>query len=168
MPHAAELLRSVLDGLDELFTRTGFEFWDEQVRKVATFKSPTRVARAYASMSQGSASGTFHDRIISAFNHDPVTVRQEPYVNALLATFRSIGLACVDAITSNGADAHLEQPTADAASEYWERWQRHDVRSRWHTVVTGVRCRTCDSRYLLDNSPDWAAARRWSLTTAPA
>lgn len=126
------------------------------------------MARAYASMSRGSASGTFHDRIISVFNDDRVTVRQEPYVNALLRTFQSIGPACVHAITADGDDAVLGQSTADAASEYWLRWQGRDVPSRWRTVVTGVRCRTCDSRYLLDNALDGVAARRWSLTTAPA
>jgi hypothetical protein len=167
MPQAADILRSVLDGLDELFLRTGVAFWDEQVRRVAAFESATAMARAYASMSQGSASGTFHDRIISVRNHDPITARQEPFVNELLTTFQSIGLACMNAVTADGDDAELGQSTADTASEYWLRWQGHDVASRWRKVVTGVRCRTCDSRYLLDDARDGVAALRWSLTTAP-
>jgi len=32
MPQAADVLRSVLDGLEELFRRTRVGFWDEQVR----------------------------------------------------------------------------------------------------------------------------------------
>lgn len=168
MAPAADLLRSVLDGLDELFARTGVGFWGEQVRKVAAFESPTMMARAYASMSQGSAPGTFHDLIISVRNHDPITAHQEPFVNELLATFQSIGLACMNAIAADADGAQLGQSTADTAREHWLRWQGHDVASRWRKAVTGVRCRTCDSRYLLDDSPDWVAALRWSLTTAPA
>jgi hypothetical protein len=167
MPQAADVLRSVLDGLDELFRRTGVSFWDEQVRRVAALESPTMMAGAYASMSQGSAPGTFHDRIISVRNHDLVTSRQEPFVNELLTTFESVGLACMNAIRADGDAAPLHQSTADTASEYWLRWQGHEVASRWRKVVTGVRCRTCDSRYLLDDAPDWVAALRWSLTTAP-
>jgi hypothetical protein len=168
MPHAADLLRSVLDGLDELFARTGIGFWGEQVRKVAAFESPTMMARAYTSMTQGSAPGTFHDLIISVRNHHPITPAQEPFVNELLTTFESVGLASMNAITADGDEAALEQSTAAVAGEHWLRWQGHDVASRWRKIVTGVRCRTCDSRYLLDDAPDSLAALLWSLTTAPA
>ena len=168
MPQAADVLRSVLDGLEELFRRTRVGFWDEQVRRVAAFDSPTMMAGVYASMSQGSAPGTFHDLTISVFNHHPITPRQEPFVNELLTTFQSVGLACMNAISADGDAAALGQSTAEIASDYWLRWQGHDVASRWHKVVTGVRCKTCDGRFLLDDSPDWVAALRWSLTTAPA
>lgn len=167
MPSAANLLRSVVDGLDQLFVRTGVAYWADKVREVTAFDSPAELADAYASMSQGSAPGTFHDLIISVRNQHLITWAQEPFVNELLSTFESVGLACANAIRAEGDEAELGQATAETASEHWLRWQGHDVASRWRKVVTGVRCTACHNIYLVDDSPAWAAALRWSLTTAP-
>ena len=76
-PPAANLLRRVLDGLDELFTRTDVPAWAEIVREVGAIADPVEMARAYDRMSQGSASGTFHDLIISMRNGHAVTEVQE-------------------------------------------------------------------------------------------
>lgn len=168
MPHAGQLMRSVLVGMEELFARTGVPFWEQQVRTVAALDTPSAMARAYRAMSQGSAPGTFHDLLISVRNQAPITELQEPFVNEVLSTFQSLGLACMNAIHSGGDEATLGRSTAEAAGEHWLQWQGHDLPSRWPKVVTGVRCTTCDSRYQLDDASAWAAALRWSLITAPA
>ena len=54
----------------------------------------------------------------------------------------------------------------DAAARHAHVGEEVPPRTRMH--VTGMRCTTCDTRFMLDSSSDWAAARRWSLFTAPA
>jgi hypothetical protein len=165
---AAGLLGSVLDGMDALFTRTAITHWRGRVREVAAIAPPAHRARAYRSMAQGSAPGTFHDLIISARNQHTVTSSQEPFVNELLTTFQSVALGAVVAIERDGEGAILEQPIAEvAAKDVWAQ-QGSNGTSRWLMWATGVRCTTCDSRYQLDDAAAVIAARRWSLTTAPA
>jgi hypothetical protein len=168
LPSAIAVLRSTLAGLDELFHRTSITHWRDSVREVAAVERPSAKARAYRSMSAGSASGTFHDLIISVYNNHPITARQEPFVNNLLSTLQSLGIGATLAIERDGDQATLGRPTAEVAAEHWLAQEGRDVRNRWDMIVTGVRCTTCDSRYQLDGSPDEIAARRWSLTTAPA
>lgn len=168
-PNASALLRSTLEGLDELFDRTSIAFWRDRVRTVAAIEPPSSMARAYRSMSAGSASGTFHDVTISVLNDHPITSRKEPFLNELLTTFQSLGTGATLAIERDGDRALLGRPAADVAAEHAWTPQDGESRSRWDLMfVTGVRCTTCDSRYRLDTGSDWIAARRWSLITAPA
>jgi hypothetical protein len=164
---AAALLRAALAIMDELFDRTAITLWRDRVREVATTETPSETARAYRSLSAGSAPGTFHDLVISTRNDHAVTSAQEPFVNELLTTCQSIAAVAAAAIERDGDGATLDRPTADVAAEHaWVR-DTPDVPNRWRIVVTGLRCATCDSRYQLDEAPALVAARRWSLTTVP-
>jgi hypothetical protein len=164
-PMAAAVLRSTLEGLDELLTRTAVFGWPAQVREVAAIESPSDQAHAYELMSRGSASGTFHDLTISEFNRHAVTEIQEPYVGALLDTLQSLGIAAARAITLNGDEAILPEPTAEAAARY--AFASADTPSRRRILVTGLRCTTCGTGYQLDVAPYQVAGRHWALTTAP-
>ena len=166
-PPAAALLRSVLEGLDELFAQTGVPYWRGRVREVAAADSPSSMARAYESMQEGSAPGTFHDLVMSAHNRNTVTQRAEPYVNELLETFQSLGLATTQAIKRGGDNARMASSTPDLASQYVLALRGSDAPSRRRIVVTGVRCTTCNTSYQLDDAAHRVAARKWSWTTAP-
>lgn len=166
-PHAANLLESVLDGLDELFTTTGVAAWAETVREVRAISGPTDMARAYQRMSQGSAPGTFHDLIISMRNGHAVTEIQEPYVNELLATLQSIGRSAAHSVVVEGADARLSDEILDVAAR--DVFMPLDsLPRRREIMVTLMRCVVCGTTYQLDVGPHYVAARRWALTTAPA
>ncbi len=165
---AAPLLRSVLVGLDALFTRTRIGFWREQVRQVAAAESGVAMAAAYQVMAQGSAPGTFHDRIISVRNRDAVTEAQEPFVNELLTTLESLGMAAATTISTDGEHAAMRETAEQLAARYvWHYVDGSQTPPRTEHVVTGMRCKRCSSQYTLDDSPRWAAARRWALTVAP-
>jgi hypothetical protein len=167
-PLAAPLLRYVLEGLDALFAKTRIGFWQEQVRRVAAAEDAT-IAAGYQHMAQGSAPGTFHDLIISVRNGHRVTEVQEPFLNELLATLQSMGMAAATAISADGVQAAMSEGADELAARHV--WHYVDGSSllppRAEHVVTGMRCKTCGTRYTLDDSPRWAAARRWSLTVAP-
>jgi hypothetical protein len=165
---AAPLLRSVLVGLHELFTRTRIGFWPDRVRHVAAAESGVAMAAAYQVMAQGSAPGTFHDRIISIRNRDAVTEAQEPFVNELLTTLESLGMAAAMAIAADGEHAAIQETPEQLAARYtWHYVDGSETPPRTEHVVTGMRCKTCGSRYTLNDSPRWAAARRWALNVAP-
>ena len=165
---ATPLLRSVLTGLDALFTRTRIGFWREQVRRVAAAQSAVTMAGAYRVMARGSAPGTLHDRIISVRNRDAITEAQEPFVNELLTTLESLGMAAAMAIAADGEQAAMRETAEQLAARYaWHYVDGSATPSRTEHVVTGVRCKKCDSRYSLDDAPRLAAARRWALTVAP-
>ena len=106
-PLAADLLRSVLEGLELLFSEAGIVGWRDRVRSVGEQPDAGSIAKAYLAMSEGSAAGTFHDLIISLFNGHPVTERQEPWINELLSTFQSIGVLAARAIKDRGTSARL-------------------------------------------------------------
>jgi hypothetical protein len=89
---AAPLLRCVLEGLDALFAKTKIVSWRKEVLRVAAAGDAT-IAAAYQDIARGSAPGTFHDLIISVRNGHGVTEAQEPFVNELLATLQSMGMA---------------------------------------------------------------------------
>ena len=167
-PPAAAVLRSTLEGLDELFTRTSVAGWPGSIRAVAAIGPPSDQARAYELMSKGSAPGTFHDLIISERNRHAVTELQEPYVNELLDTFQSLGIAAARAITRDGSDAALSEPAADAAARYAFTAADQPGPSRRRIIVTGLRCETCSTVYQLDTAAHQVAGRRWALTIAPA
>ena len=167
-PPAAAVLRSVLEGLDELFTRTDVAGWPGQIRDVAAIGPPSDQAHAYERMSQGSAPGTFHDLIISERNRHAVTELQEPYVNELLDTHQSLGIAAARALTRHGNDAALSEPAAETAARYAFLPADAPEPSRTRITVTGLRCKTCGTIYQLDTAPYNVAGRRWALTTAPA
>jgi hypothetical protein len=165
---AALLLRSVLAGLDALFTRTQISFWREQVRRVAAAESGVTMAAAYQVMARGSAPGTFHDRIISVRNRDAVTEAQEPFVNELLTTLESLGMSAAMTIAADGEQAAMRETAEQLAARYaWHYVDGSAIPSRSDHIVTGLRCKTCGSRYSLDDAPRLAAARRWALTVAP-
>jgi hypothetical protein len=166
-PQAASLLESVVDSLDELFTRTGVAVWAEMVRQARAVSTPTDTARAYERMSQGSAPGTFHDLIISTRNGHAITEIQEPYVNELLATLQSLGRSAAHAVVVDGADARLPDGILDAAAR--DVFMPLDSPPRRREImVTLMRCAVCGTTYQLDVGPHYVAARRWALTTAPA
>ena len=168
-PPAGDLLRRVLDGLDELFTRTDVPAWAEVVREVGAIADPVEMARAYDRMSQGSASGTFHDLIISMRNGHAITEVQEAYVNELLATFQSIGRAATHAVVVEGAEARLTESIADAAArDVFMPLESLSPPRRREIIVTLMHCAVCGTTYQLDIGPHYVAARRWALTTAPA
>jgi hypothetical protein len=119
-------------------------------------------------MAQGSAPGTFHDRIISVRNGDAVTEAQEPFVNELLTTLESLGMAAATAISTDGGHAAMRQTAEElAVRSVWHYVDGAATPPRTEHIVTGVRCNRCASRYMLDDAPRWAAARRWALTVAP-
>ncbi len=165
-PLAIDLLRSVLEGLNQLFAEAEIVHWRDRVRAALDAPDAASTADAYLSLSGGSAAGTFHDLIISLFNRHAVTERQEPWINELLTTFQSIGLQAARAISDGGPSAMLPTGVEEAAARHAHI--EGDVPPRTRIHVTGMRCTTCDSRFMLDSAIDWAAATRWSLFTAPA
>ena len=165
---AAPLLRAVLAGLDALFARTRIGFWREQVRRVAAAENAVTMAAAYRVMAQGSAPGTFHDRIISVHNRDAVTEAQEPFVNELLTTLESLGMAAAMAVAADGELAAMRETADQLAARYvWHYVDGSATPLRTEHPVTGMRCKRCGSRYTLDEAPRWEAARRWALSVAP-
>jgi cytochrome c5 len=165
---AGPLLRSVLAGLDALFTRTRIGIWREQVRRVAAAESAGPMAAAYRVMAKGSAPGTFHDRIISVRNRDAITEAQEPFVNELLTTLESLGMSAAMTIAADGEHAAMRETAEQLAARYvWHYVDGSATPSRSEHVVTGMRCKTCHSRYSLDGAPRLAAACQWALTVAP-
>jgi hypothetical protein len=44
---ASALLRSVLEGMDELFDQVALEYWRDRVRQVAEMDAPSAVAQAW-------------------------------------------------------------------------------------------------------------------------
>lgn len=164
---AAPLLRHVLEGLDALFTETRIGYWQEQVRRLAAAEDAT-IAAGYQHMAQGSAPGTFHDLIISVRNGHRVTEAQEPFVNELLETFQSMGMAAATALSADDVQAAISEGADELAARHvWHYVDGSRLPSRAEHIVTGMRCKTCGTRYTLDDAPRWAAARRWALTVAP-
>ena len=125
------------------------------------------MAKAYLAMSDGSSAGTFHDLIISLFNGHPVTERQEPWINELLSTFQSIGVLAARAVNDGGASARLPMSVRRGRCAATLRRSQTHAPPRTRIHVSGMRCTTCDSRFLLDSTLDSGAAKRWSLFTAP-
>lgn len=165
-PLAVDLLRTVLEGLELLLAGVGIAGWRDAMRTVLDQPGAAETADAYLRLSAGSASGTFHDLTISLYNGHRVTEDQEPWVNELLATFQSIGLLAARAISDGGASAPMPTSVEEAAARHAHVGEDVPPRTRMH--VNGMRCTTCDTRFMLDSSIDWTAARRWSLFTAPA
>ena len=166
-PPSADLLRWVLDGLDELFTTTAVAAWADAVRKVGAVDAPIEKARAYERISQGSAPGTFHDLIISVRNGHAVREIQEPYVNELLATLQSIGRSAAHMVVVAGAQAPLDEEIAEVAARDVFMPLESPPRRR-QIMVTLMHCVVCGTKYQLDVGPHYVAARRWALTTVPA
>jgi len=164
-PPAIDLLRSVLEGLENLFGEAQIPYWRERVRAALKAPDAATTAGVYLHISQGSAPGTFHDLIISRLNRHAVSERQEPWVNQLLTTFQSIGLLAARAIADGDAAARLSNSVEEAAAQHPEI--EGDVPARTRILVTGMRCTTCDTRFALDDAAESAAAIRWSLFTAP-
>ncbi len=164
-PLAIDLLRSVLEGLELLFGQAGIVGWRDRVRSVREQPDAGSTAKAYSAMAGGSAAGTFHDLIISLFNGHQVTERQEPWINEMLSTFQSIGVLAARAVKDGGASARSPMSAAEAAALH--PWSQTDAPPRTRIHVSGMRCTTCDGRFLLDTTLDSGAAKRWSLFTAP-
>jgi len=165
-PLAIDLLRSVLAGLELIFSGVGILPWRDRMRAALDEPDAAATADAYLRLSAGSASGTFHDLTISLFNRHSVTEDQEPWINELLTTFQSIGLLAARTVSEGGAAAALGITVEEAAASHPHI--EGDVPPRTRIHVAGMHCTTCDSRFMLDSSTDWSAARRWSLSAAPA
>lgn len=169
MASAAVILRSCLVGLDELFGRVKIAGWQGDVRRVLASADPRAMGTAYERMSGGSASGTFHDLIISELNRHPVSERQEPWINELLTTFQAMAEVAMRAIVLDGATASLPVSPSVAARRIpgmggvgLDRIDRRQV------TVYALDCRACGSRYLLNTAVDDAAAKRWAVAIAPS
>ncbi len=167
-PLATRLLRSCLLGMEALYDRVTIEHWRLQVRGVLDLRDPVEMAAGYRLISQGSASGTMYDLIISERNRHPISEQQEPWVNELLTTFESIAALAAETIEGDGADAKFPMaPSVAARHTAWLREARPMVGNRTDVIVYAVRCTTCESRFMVDTSVALAAARRWSLDVAP-
>lgn len=167
-PLASRLLRSCLLGMEALYDRVAIEYWRAQVRGVLDLRDPADMAAGYRLISQGSASGTMYDLIISERNRHPITEQQEPWVNELLTTFESIAAVATETIRGVGTGARLPMaPSVAARRTPWQREAGPGVGDRTDVIVYAVRCTTCESRFMVDTSVALAAARRWSLEVAP-
>jgi hypothetical protein len=165
-PLARVALTSVLEGLVQLFSRVGVSHWRDFARTALEADDPRGAARIYLQFSQGSAPGTFHDYSISAFNRHPVTERQEPWINELLTTFQAIGLQAARVVAADGEAARLPASLNEVANQTAGIESAPPRASRMR--IYGMRCTTCETRFILDHAVDSAAAQRWSLFTAPS
>jgi hypothetical protein len=167
-PRAADLLHSSLVGMVDLFGRVEIDFWQEQARLVLELRDPEAMAAGYRRMSQGSAPGTLHDLIVSAYNHHPITEQLEPWVNELLTTFETLAGVAAGAIARGDAKARIPMSLAEAARRYpWQRELEPHAPSRDDVHVYAFDCTTCGSRFLQDIAVASAAAKRWAVRHAP-
>jgi hypothetical protein len=167
-PAAFPLLQSSLAGMEALFRRIPIHGWHERVRLVLELRDPEGMAAGYGLMSAGSAPGTLHDLIISAYNRHPITERQEPWVNELLTTFETLAGMAAEAIAKRGARAQISTSLDEAARRFpWQRENEPPVRGRLDVHIYAIDCTTCGSRFLLNTAVASAASQRWAVRVAP-
>ena len=165
-PPAIDLLRSVLEGLELLFSQAGIVGWRDRVRSVRDGSERRvdgqRVYRHVRRQRTGHLPRPDHLALQPPPGHRGA--RSHGSTSCCAPSSRS---ACWPLARSREA---APPPGLGWASERPLRatptWRvMSPPRTQMH--VTGMHCTTCDSRFMLDSATSSAAARRWSLFTAP-